>query len=47
MNSLFFFFKPSVLALSLLMLEIEALQSADLLEIAQRIQTHLKVKINK
>ncbi|XP_026052571.1 cyclin-G2 [Carassius auratus] len=35
--------KPSVLALSLLMLEIEALQSADLLEIAQRIQTHLKI----
>ncbi|XP_051960072.1 cyclin-G2-like [Xyrauchen texanus] len=35
--------KPSVLALSLLMLEIEALQLADLLEIANRIQTHLKI----
>ncbi|KAG1958589.1 cyclin-G2 [Pimephales promelas] len=35
--------KPSVLALSLLMLEIEALQSADLLEIAHRVQTHLKI----
>ncbi|XP_051962067.1 cyclin-G2-like [Xyrauchen texanus] len=35
--------KPSVLALSLLMLEIEALQLADLSEIAHRIQTHLKI----
>lgn len=35
--------KPSVLALSLLTLEIEALQSVDMLEIAQRIQRHLKI----
>ncbi|TRY94974.1 hypothetical protein DNTS_004651 [Danionella cerebrum] len=35
--------KPSVLALSLLMLEIEALQSADLREIACRLQIHLKI----
>ncbi|KAK1803636.1 hypothetical protein P4O66_021051 [Electrophorus voltai] len=35
--------KPSVLALSLLTQEIESSQSADLLEIAQRIQTHLRV----
>ncbi|XP_036385055.1 cyclin-G2 [Megalops cyprinoides] len=35
--------KPSVLALSLIAQEIEALQSADLLEIAQHIQRHLKI----
>ncbi|KAL4660457.1 cyclin-G2-like [Arapaima gigas] len=35
--------KPSVLALSLLTLEIEALQSVELLEIAQRVQRHLKI----
>ncbi|KAI4873902.1 hypothetical protein NFI96_026155 [Prochilodus magdalenae] len=35
--------KPSVLALSLLMQEIEALQCADLLEIAKRIQRHLRI----
>lgn len=40
---LFISFQPSVLALSLLTLEIEALQSVDMLEIAQRIQRHLKV----
>ncbi|XP_055035214.1 cyclin-G2 [Misgurnus anguillicaudatus] len=35
--------KPSVLALSLLMQEIDALKSSDLLEIAHRIQRHLKI----
>ncbi|XP_056587026.1 cyclin-G2 [Triplophysa dalaica] len=35
--------KPSVLALSLLMQEIDALKSSDLLEIAQGIQRHLKI----
>ncbi|XP_023659118.1 cyclin-G2 [Paramormyrops kingsleyae] len=35
--------KPSVLALSLMTLEIEALQSVDLLEIVQRVQRHLKI----
>ncbi|XP_076850486.1 cyclin-G2 [Brachyhypopomus gauderio] len=35
--------KPSVLALSLLTHEIESSQSADLLEITRRIQTHLRV----
>lgn len=35
--------KPSVLALSLLTLEIEALQFVDMLEISQRIQRHLKI----
>ncbi|XP_068608959.1 cyclin-G2 [Brachionichthys hirsutus] len=35
--------KPSVLALSLLMQEAEAVQSDDMLEVAYRIQTHLKI----
>ncbi|XP_036443536.1 cyclin-G2 [Colossoma macropomum] len=35
--------KPSVLALSLLTQEIEALQCSDLLEIGQRIQRHLRI----
>ncbi|KAJ8260483.1 hypothetical protein COCON_G00162060 [Conger conger] len=35
--------KPSVLALSLLAQEIEAIQSVDMLEIAQCIQRHLKI----
>ncbi|XP_030625841.1 cyclin-G2 [Chanos chanos] len=35
--------KPSVLALALLIQEIEALQSVDMLEIAHRLQRHLKI----
>ncbi|XP_046870839.1 cyclin-G2 [Hypomesus transpacificus] len=35
--------KPSVLALALLTLEIKAMQSEDVLEIAHHVQTHLKI----
>lgn len=37
--------QPSVLALSLLRQEIEAVQSEDMLEIAYHIQRHLKVNM--
>ena len=39
----YFSIQPSVLALSLLRQEIEAIQSEDMLEIAYHIQRHLKV----